>query len=73
MTTSTVIRDWARTSGEFDGFVGNRGRLGPVIKEAYFSKHPREARQVAVEAGIEVGAKGRIKPETISLIANVLP
>lgn len=72
MITSTEIREWARTDA-FDGFVGTRGRLGPEIKTAYFAAHPSVARQVASEAGIEVSAKGRIKEETLSLIARVLP
>lgn len=70
MITSTEIRSWAR---ENDVPVGTRGRLGPVVKGAYFAAHPSVAREVAREAGIEVSAKGRIKDETLALIVNVLP
>lgn len=70
MITSTEIRTWANENGVP---VGKRGRLGPVVKGAYFTANPSVAREVAIEAGIEVGHRGRIKDETIALIANVLP
>lgn len=70
MISSTEIRNWAN---ENDVPVGTRGRLGPIVKGAYFTANPSVAREVAAEAGIEVGHRGRIKPDTIALIANVLP
>jgi hypothetical protein len=70
MISSTEIRTWANAN---DVPVGKRGRLGPVVKGAYFTANPSVAREVANEAGIEVGHRGRIKDETIALIANVLP
>jgi hypothetical protein len=70
MITSTEIRAWAR---ENDVAVGTRGRLGPVVKGAFFAAHPAIARETAREAGIEVSQKGRIKDETLALIVNVLP
>jgi hypothetical protein len=70
MISSTEIRTWANSN---DVPVGSRGRLGPVVKGAYFKANPAIAREVASEAGIEVGHRGRIKDETIALIANVLP
>jgi len=73
MITSTEIRSWANEADNFEGFVGKRGRLGPVIKSAYFTAHPKVAREVAAEAGIEVPARGRISDETLNLIVNVLP
>lgn len=73
MITSTEIRAWANESENFEGFVGKRGRLGPVIKSAYFSANPKVAREVASEAGIEVPARGRLSDEVIHTIAGLLP
>lgn len=70
MITSTEIRSWAN---ENDVPVGTRGRLGPVVKGAYFRAHPKVARATAVEAGIEIPSRGRIKDETLDLIVSVLP
>jgi len=72
VASSTEIRAWANTDA-FDGFVGKRGRLGPVIKGAYFAAHPKVARETAKAAGIEVPARGRINAETLDKIVNVLP
>jgi hypothetical protein len=73
MISSTEIRTWANESDNFEGFVGKRGRLGPVIKGAFFAANPKVAREVAVEAGIEVPARGRIGEDTLAKIVNVLP
>lgn len=70
MIAASEIRNWANESGVP---VGTRGRLGPEVKGAYFRAHPADARATAVEAGIEVPSRGRIKNETIDLIVAVLP
>ena len=64
------IRSWALDN---DVPVGSRGRLGPIAKTAFFSAHPKVAREVAGAAGITVPARGRISDEAMESIVRVLP
>lgn len=50
--------------------VGDRGRLSPEVKRAYFLAHPQEARALAAEKGIEVSAKGKLSDESLTAISR---
>jgi hypothetical protein len=69
MTTARDIREYARNEGMT---VGNRGRLAPEVKVAYFAAHPAEARALAAEKGVTIAAKGKISDESLSALSRTI-
>lgn len=59
------VRNWARTEGLE---VGVRGRLPKPVLTEYLAAHPKFAREVAAEKGIEVPKTGRLSVSTLNSI-----
>lgn len=61
------VRTWAQAQGKS---VGDRGRIPRPVLASYFIAQPRDARQVAMERGVDAPSKGRISADLAHEIAS---